>query len=336
MSQLNASIPARPADPSTVHPTASTQEPLHLTINLIGPLRIQRGGTLLDARKLGGPKPRQILEILLLQLGNPVSKDRLIDLLWCGNAPAEALPTLESYVSVLRRNLQPGAGRSGPLRTSTGGYFIDRSMVDVDLDRFETLLRSTQQAEPVRSYGLLHEALDLATAPLLGDELLPTWAEEERALHETRVTEATILAAETASALGLPEEAISRSNRALDRDPLNERAWTALILAFEQAGRYAEGLRQYERCRRAMDRELGCAPGSALKAAYVRLLQATAEGEGDLSDVLSALLTLHSQLSQAAETSGRRQSPAGPVMRKSLNEAGNILNAFLRRALAAA
>lgn len=306
----------------------------YLSINLIGALSIRRGDVVLDARALGGPKPRQILEILLLNLGTPVSKDRLIELLWGGRPPAEALPTLESYVSVLRRNLQPGSGKAGPLRTTTGGYVMDRTMVELDLFRFDQLLRQAQHSSGSDALDKLHQALALATAPLLGDELLPAWAEDERELHAMRVQEATILAAETAGAIGKQDESIELSHKALKTDPLNERAWLCLILGLEQAGRHAEGLQSYERCRRAMDRELGCAPGPGLKAAYARLLQTTADGEGELSDVLSALLVLHGQLSRQAAPAA--QSIAAPNVRQALREAGNVVNSFIVRAMSAA
>lgn len=329
MLQLDAYAPSQ----STSAPTPVSPS-VHLSITIIGSLRIVRGDKVLDAHSLGGPKPRQILEILLLQLGNPVSKDRLIELLWNGRPPAEALPTLESYVSVLRRNLQPGSGKSGPLKTSTGGYVMDRAQVELDLDRFDTLLRQAGQSDPAAAQSLLAGALALAKAPLLGDELLPAWAEDERALHANRVTEAKILAAETAIALGNANGSIDWANQVLASDPLNERAWTALILGLERAGRHTEGLQCYERCRRAMDRELGCAPGPGLKAAYARLLQTTAAGEGELSDVLSALLLLHGQLGRAAAITPQTL-PSPTNVSRSLREAGNVINSFLMRAMSA-
>ncbi|GAB3546190.1 hypothetical protein GCM10027404_06040 [Arthrobacter tumbae] len=303
-----------------------------LSVKVIGSLQIVRDGVTLSAKDFGGPKPRQILEILLINLGNPVSKDKLISLLWNGNPPAEALPTLESYVSVLRRNLQPGAGKNGVLRTTTGGYVIDRTLVDVDLARFERSVRLAHQCEPIEGLKLMQEALAFADAPLLGDELLPAWAEEERDLHAARVTEAKLFAAETATAVGAYDLAITWANQITAQDALNERAWTSLILALEASGRHTEGLQSYERCRRIMHRELGCSPGPALKAAHARLLQATADSEGELSDVLSALLLLHNQISRT----GVEVPAATPAAGKSLREAGNVLNSFLRRALAAA
>lgn len=319
-------------------PAVAPAAPAFLTVQLIGSLRIRRGDTELNARSLGGPKPRQILEILLLSLGTPVSKDRLIEVLWEGNAPAEALPTLESYVSVLRRNIQPGAGKLGPLRTTTGGYVMDATMVDLDIFRFDHLLRQAQQSGPEAALPLLKAALAISTAPLLGDELLPAWAEDERALHCSRVLEATVLAAETAAAVGSAAESIEWAQKALEMDPLNERAWLARISGLESTGRYAEGLQSYEKCRRAMARELGCTPGPGLKAAHSRLLQATAEDEGELSDVLSALLVLHGQLSRSAAPVAAAPAAAAPAQsaRQSLREASHIINSFLMRAMAAA
>lgn len=246
-----------------------------LRISVIGPLTIHRGDTELGANDLGGPKPRQVLEILLLNFGAAVSKTRLIDLLWGDRQPAVALPTLESYVSVLRRRLQPGTGRTGPLRTVTGGYVLDRSLVDLDLDRFRTLTKQAAAAEPLAALSLLTEALEIASAPLLGDELLPAWAEEERASHAECVRLARVLAAEAALVVGEVGKAVAWARAAAQEDPLNERAWTALILGLERNGESAEALRDFDRYRRVMDEELGCAPNRLLREAQTRLLAST-------------------------------------------------------------
>lgn len=324
------------AESATHDRSAPALPPGFLTVRLIGSLEVRRGEVVLDASQLGGPKPRQILEILLLQRGTPVSKDRLIELLWGAAPAAETVSTLESYVSVLRRHVQPGAGRSGPLRTSTGGYVIDPVMVDLDLDQFDVLVRRAQGSAAPEAYALLREALELTGAPLLADEMLPGWAQDARALHITRVTAAQIRAAELAYALSEPQEAIDLAHQALASDPLNERAWTVLLQGLEQAGRHAEGLHAYERCRRSLDRELGCAPGAALQAVYARLLRATADGDGELSEVLSALLVLLDQLNSAnarpAAVVGASRSTT-PTER--VRSAGEVVDSFLQRALAA-
>src|SRR5215217_5855697 len=66
---------------------------------------------------LGGIKPRQVLEMLALSVGAPVSKDRLVEQLWGGNPPRTFMATLESYISLLRRRLGVGRGRGSALAT---------------------------------------------------------------------------------------------------------------------------------------------------------------------------------------------------------------------------
>ena len=343
MSQLRSpeQIPARPE---------------RLTVRVLGPLHVQRGTVTLDATQLGGPKPRQILEILLLRVGTPVSKERLVELIWEGNAPTEAMSTLESYVSVLRRHLQPGCGKSGPLKTTNGGYLLDPDLVDLDLNRFDSLLRRAADTDAAAAFPLLMEALAIADAPLLGNELRPAWAEEERARHASRVVSARTMAAEAALDLGRPADAARLAELAVAADPLSENAWTALLLARQEEGRPAEGLRAYERCREILDRELGCAPGPRLQGAHARLLRATAGEDDGLSEVLSALLVLHDALVASASVPAKRAS--APEPRKSApplhisagdiaaagsrasdprrSAASAVLSSFLQRALAAA
>ena len=306
-----------------------------VAVQMIGTLRIRRGDVVLTAEKLGGPKPRQVLEILLLNVGAPMSKDRLVDMLWGSRAPGEALATWESYVSILRRNLQPGCAKTGPLRTANGGYMIDRDMVDVDLYRFQAAVRAAEFADPATAYPLLTEALSLAAEPLLGDELTPEWAEEARSSHAEMVQHAQQQAAEAALALQRPDEAVLWAQRCVAAAPLNEAAWTALIGGLEKCGRHADGLQAYERCRRLFSRDLGCAPGPALQEVYARLLKATADSDANLSEVLAALLVLNERLNQPVSRQQVVRRKAAVRTESHYVAAGDIVNSFLHKALTA-
>lgn len=71
-----------------------TASGVRLSAKILGSLQIHRGAEVLTAQQLGGPKSRQILEILLLHLGSAVSKGTLIDMLWQDAAPSAATSTL--------------------------------------------------------------------------------------------------------------------------------------------------------------------------------------------------------------------------------------------------
>src|SRR3954453_9488463 len=99
-----------------------------LRIKLFGPTTVllTDGTAVTD---LGGIKPRQVLEMLALSVGTPVTKDRLGDQLWDGNPPRPYIATLESYVSLLRRRMGVGRGRNSALATTTNGYVLGVAQV---------------------------------------------------------------------------------------------------------------------------------------------------------------------------------------------------------------
>lgn len=302
-----------------------------ISVRLFGTFEVRRNGAVLRAADLGGCKPRHILEILLLNLGTPVSKTRLVEILWGPHASDGAVATLESYVSGLRRAIQPGNTKSGPLRTANAGYVVDPQLVELDLSEFRELVRAARQSPPAEAHLLSMQALELAAEPLLGFELVADWAEEARTRHAAEKVAAQILAAETAAFLDKPELAVSLAQTAIRSEPLNERAWTILVAGYEQARLPVEGLAAYERCRRLFDRDLGCAPGPALQAAHLRLLRQRAEGKTELSEVLAALLYLSERLHGPKNT-----QPAAEESRRMQENAGRVLDSFLQQALAVA
>lgn len=310
-----------------------TASGVRLSAKILGSLEIHRGAEVLTAQQLGGPKSRQILEILLLHLGSAVSKGTLIDMLWQDAAPSAATSTLESYVSVLRRCLQPGEGKHGVLKTTTGGYLLDADLVDLDLARFDSLVAQAEHATGEDAAELLRRALAVSFEPLLGSELLPEWAEAERTLHAARVSAIRGLAAETALELGKLGEATALAQQLLEADPLNEVAWTVLILTMERAGQPLRGLQAYEQCRRVMDRELGCQPGPMLRAAQQRMLSETSAENNDFALVIRALLALEGARGGQLQTQHPATLSVIEDTEISLREAGSVVLGFVRRAM---
>ncbi|WP_262103444.1 BTAD domain-containing putative transcriptional regulator [Arthrobacter sp. Marseille-P9274] len=315
--------------------TAGYAEPI--SVRMIGNLEVRRGDAVMTSATLGSPKVRQVFGILLLRLGARVSKSELIELLWDGRPPLKAQATLESYVSVLRRSLQPGVAKTGPLRTATGSYLLDPDLVDVDLICFNDLVAQAEGLVPEEAYPLLVQALKLGSAPLLSEELDTGWAEEARAQHSSMVTSVQIRAAETAEQLGRTQEAIDWAGQAVTSAPLNDRAWCTLVLALESADRYVEALQSYDKCRRLLDRELGCAPAPDLRAAHLRLLQKSAQDDDELYDVLDALFYLNDRLRGQSRHPGLHASgkrPQGSASRTTT--ARRVIHSFLNKALTVA
>src|SRR3954453_23243023 len=119
-----------------------------ISISLLGPIEVTVDGQPIPPSALAG-RQRQILQILALEAGSAVPKDRLADLLWDGEPPTSYVGTLESYVCVLRRTLGLASGRSSLVATTAKGYVVDRHAVGVDLSAFRRLIAPAPPASTV-------------------------------------------------------------------------------------------------------------------------------------------------------------------------------------------
>lgn len=235
--------------------------PRSFTVALFGHTTVHTPGRTLRASDFTGVKPRQILELVALGRGEPVRKAALAEQIWAGRPPARWPVTLESYVALVRRALQPGVpGRATVLRTTAGGYRLDVDRVRLDVHEFDDLTRRAATAPPPQALPLWEQALRVAEGALLASEPYATWALDARRSHERVLHAAALGGAEAALAVRLPERAVPLARRATEIDPLAEHGWQVLITAHLAAGRRAEAAHAFHRCREGLRRELDVEP----------------------------------------------------------------------------
>ncbi|MGW4345114.1 AfsR/SARP family transcriptional regulator [Streptomyces sp. NPDC004690] len=106
--------------------------PERLRIEVLGPVRARRGPARLDI----GPARRQaVLTVLVLGGGTTVGHGQLLDGVWGDSPPPTGRRVLPSYVSPLRKALDPpGTGRADSvIRGGTGGYRFLLDEVELDV-----------------------------------------------------------------------------------------------------------------------------------------------------------------------------------------------------------
>jgi SARP family transcriptional regulator, regulator of embCAB operon len=306
--------------------------PDRICIDLFGGLQVRAGSLTMGPRQLGGTKPRHVLIALLLSRGAPVPKDRLISLLWGDNPPAGATATLETYVCVLRKKLQPGRpARSSLIRTVAGCYAIDMGSVDLDLARYESLMAAAMSPNlsPTAALPGLREALALAEAALLPEETDTDWLDETRRIHAQHAQENLVAAAAKVAHVA-PADSARWSRLALNIDPLDEAAWYTYLLSKLSSGQHADGLRAYDRCRRLLASELGCAPGPGLQDLYEKLLLDPNDEDDELRCLFDAVLRLHNARTESAVCEPDADFNFANPQACSVEQACRTLNGLLR------
>jgi DNA-binding SARP family transcriptional activator len=241
---------------------------------------VERGAVITDFR---GIKARQILAILALHPGQPLAKTRLAKLLWDDQPPDSWHSTLEGYVSLLRRSLEPGISPArSMITTQRGSYCLQPDRIVSDLAEFDALLSKAGSLPPAAALPHLRAALALARGDVLADEQW-TWAAEIRDRYQRKVVETHVRAGQHALAQRDIETAAELGQRACDLDPLSEEAWTLVIASHWTAGRRSDGLRCFAALRSMLANELGIAPGRRAQQLHLMIVRDD-PAEGHLTD----------------------------------------------------
>ncbi|MET9856282.1 BTAD domain-containing putative transcriptional regulator [Streptomyces sp. NPDC006450] len=280
------------AEPGTEAATGTPQQPSAAGGNrfaVLGPIRAWRGG---EALSSGTPQQRALLAVLLLREGRTATAPELIDAIWGEDPPQQALATIRTYASRLRKVLEPGL-----LVSESGGYAIRLPHPEaLDLGIARALAADAEAARAGKTKGadspgnggsdgkgdralartLLARALDVWDGePLAG--VPGPHAETER----TRLAEWRLQLLETRLDLDLElghhAEAVSELTALTAAHPLRERLRELLMLALYRSGRQAEALAVYADTRRLLADELGVDPRPELAELQQRILRADSE-----------------------------------------------------------
>lgn len=253
------------------------ESPQLLRLEVLGPLRVWRGGTPLE---LGPVKRQAVLAALLLRQGAVVSHERLLDAVWGEEPPAGGHKVLPTHVNSLRRALDPEGTPpvESVIRSGKGWYrFV---VEEVRLDTADLEERGDEALHTVASGDLAAAADQLsATIGLFRGEPLaglpgPFAQEERQRLEERRRTfrlerlKCLVLLGRFGDAL----DDLSGLSASSVADRYDESLTALRMRALYGRGRPAEALRTYEDLRVRLRDELGTDPGEELRRVHEAVL----------------------------------------------------------------
>jgi DNA-binding SARP family transcriptional activator len=109
-----------------------------LEFRVLGPLEVVADG---EPVRVGGPRPRALLSVLLVHAGRPVAVERLVDQVWGADPPPTVATALQVHLSALRKVL------GDRLIRSPSGYRLRVADGELDAASFEALVAAGQPAE---------------------------------------------------------------------------------------------------------------------------------------------------------------------------------------------
>jgi DNA-binding SARP family transcriptional activator len=251
---------------------------------VLGPVEV-----LADGRPvaIGGPKPRSLLVLLLLNAGRVVPTSQVIEALWGGRPPMSGATRVQGVVSQLRASFARAGVTSSPIATRRPGYLLTVGDGELDLEVFERRCgdgRAQAASGDLEAAAAVYRAgLELWRGPALTG-VDAAFAEAEAARLEERRLAAVEELTEVELALGRHAGLVGELTALVARYPLRERLRERLMLALYRSGRQAEALAVYREGHRLLVEELGLEPGPDLQ----RLQQAILTGDPGLLDAPTA------------------------------------------------
>ncbi len=137
----------------------------------------------------------------------------------------------------------------------------------LDVEAFQERVRQANADPSPPPLALLEEAIDLYAGDFLAG-YYDDWAIVEREKQRDRFLETLQSAVQVGKAQGLYDKALAFALRLTRADPLREEGHREAMRLYVLLDRAEEALQQYERCRQALDEELGVDPSPATRALY--------------------------------------------------------------------
>lgn len=248
---------ARPAEP---------QRDTHgLRIELLGGFHILLDGQPVPTSAWRLQKARSLVKLLALAPGHRIHREHVMDQLWPDLEPDAAANNLYYALHVARRAL--ASARSGHA-TSAGLIHFQQQVLSlypavpiwIDVDAFESAAAAARGTSDPDRY---QTALDHYTGDLLPDDRYEDWCAARRAaLRETHLS-LLVTMARLRETQGAYLSAIEALQRVVEIEPVHEEAHVTLMRLYALTRQRSLAIRQYERLREALQRELGIEPDPA-------------------------------------------------------------------------
>ncbi|MGE5088132.1 MAG: BTAD domain-containing putative transcriptional regulator [Candidatus Levyibacteriota bacterium] len=212
--------------------------PWPIRVHALGTLRIEVDGEELRFGPRAQRKPLDLLKLIVVHGPAPIDTALVLDALWPDAEGGAARAAFDMTVMRMRKLL----AREDALRLDGGRVGLDPGCVWVD------------------AWAYAAGAIDTYPGPLFGaDAVQPWWAGARERLHQ-RFLQRVRQRGQVLEQSGDLDGALAIYESGLAQDPLAEELYQAVIRCHGRAGRQADALRAFRRCREQLSIVLGVAP----------------------------------------------------------------------------
>src|SRR5450755_3719130 len=262
---------------------------------LCGTFRVERrvgsGYELVRTTEWGGSSyPRLLLKALLCCPGRQARRDALLDMLWPDAELEQAVQSLNTAVTRLRRVLVPSKGEASLLLTDEDSHvyrLAEQSLLWVDVDAALTRLGEAERCGRTspEALSLLEETETHFSKGMILQDEEGQWADGRRATVEQARYRTRLWLADAYEQQQMPGQAETILSLLLEEDPTDEDVLVRLMLLLHRQGMTQQAFRRYHAFIEFAEEE-GMEPTEAIKSLAAQF--ATADTRRYSSESLTA------------------------------------------------
>jgi DNA-binding SARP family transcriptional activator len=230
-------------------------------VRLFGEFQVVRDGRVLA--NLPTRAATELLAFVLMNRGNPVSREKLAGYLWGDRPDVQARKALRTGLWQVRSHLEAD-GSTAVFRAERDRLLLDdpsRWWVDLWVfeDHLEAVCAGLRTVDTASDAATLREALELHRRPFL-ETVEARWCESQRERARLLWLSGLEVLVRWHRERGHEGPGLLHAQHVLQVDPLRESMHREVMALHYQRGDRPSALQQYERCREILREELGISP----------------------------------------------------------------------------
>ncbi len=238
----------------------------------LGGFAVFRNGKRIRDGEWKSSRAKALLKVLASEERLALSRDAAGELLWPGVRPEAMNKALNSMLTRIRRVLDAKDRPGSCIALRDGVIALDKDLVWSDargflahVEKAERLTAGGKTSQAMQEY---EQALALYRGEFLPEDLAADWSSQPRDRLRMRYHQALENMAAALESAGDHDGSLAAYERLFLSDPCNEKACCWLMQLMVSEGRRSEAIRAYERCERALSRELDLEPEEGTKELY--------------------------------------------------------------------
>ncbi len=244
-----------------------------LRVHSLGGFSVFRGKTRVQDSEWKSRRAKALLKLLVAHDGRKLPRDRAMELLWPDRDGDDLRASFNSLLHRARKvlELRAAEGRDVFCIYQEGDLIaLNRDLVWTDVHQFLAHIRragqiKSGQIELLREY---ESAIELYEGDFLPEDLYADWSVEVRDRLRGQYLRVLETAGDLADSMGESVKALQFYEKMFLSDPGNEKACRWLMQRHLAGGQRTEAIRIYERCERALSRDLDLEPEEKTRKLY--------------------------------------------------------------------